>query len=71
MPMRAYTRLLLLAVMLSLASGCTAVKVASATGSAAVSATTGAVKATGKAAGAVGRAVTPGGKQDKDAAADN
>ena len=71
MPMYAYTRLLLLflALILPLASGCTAVKVASATGSAAVSATTGAVKATGKAAGAVGRAVTPGSKQD-DAAGD-
>jgi|GEM_PF-3145645 len=70
MPMYASARLLLLlALILPLASGCTAVKVASATGSAAVSATTGAVKATGKAAGAVGRTVTPGGKKD-DAAGD-
>ena len=67
MPMYTHTRmLLLLALILPLASGCTAVKVASATGSAAVSATTGAAKATGRAAGAVGRAVTPGGKQDND-----
>ena len=65
MPMHTYARLLfLLALILPLTSGCTAVKVASATGSAAVSATTGAAKATGRAAGAVGRAVTPSGKQN-------
>ncbi|WP_019594813.1 hypothetical protein [Thioalkalivibrio sp. ALM2T] len=65
--MIAYTRpLLLLAIILPLTTGCTAVKVAGATGSAAVSVTTGAAKATGKTAGAVGRAVTPGNKQDKD-----
>jgi len=55
----------LLALILPLTSGCTAFKVASATGSAGVSATTGAVEA----AGAVGRSVTPSGKQD-DAADD-
>lgn len=72
MQMYTSTRLLLLlAVILPLASGCTVVKVASATGSAAVSVTTGAAKATGKAAGAVGRAVTPSGKQDKDDAEDD
>ncbi|MFO7954722.1 hypothetical protein [Thioalkalivibrio sp.] len=66
--MLARTRpLLLLALILPLATGCTAVKVAGATGSAAVSATTGTMKATGKAVGAAGRAVTPGGKQDDDA----
>ena len=65
MPTYAYARLLLLlALILPLASGCTAVKVASATGGAAVSATTGAVKTTGKAAGAVARTVTPGGGED-------
>lgn len=62
-----YTRpLLLLVVILPLATGCTAVKVAGTAGSAAVSATTGTVKATGKAAGAVGSAVTPSGKKDQD-----
>ncbi|WP_026182161.1 MULTISPECIES: hypothetical protein [unclassified Thioalkalivibrio] len=65
--MIAYARpLLLLAVILPLTTGCTAVKVAGTAGSAAVSVTTGTVKATGKTAGAVGRAVTPGGKQDDD-----
>jgi len=63
MPTSAYTRLLLLALILPLTNGCTAVKIASATGSAAVSTTTGAAKATGRAAGAVGRAVTPSGKR--------
>ena len=72
MPIYVCTRLLLfLVLLLPLASGCTAVKVASATGSAAVSVTTGAAKATGKAAGAVGRAVTPSGKQDKGDAEDD
>ncbi|WP_026332084.1 MULTISPECIES: hypothetical protein [unclassified Thioalkalivibrio] len=65
--MLARTRpLLLLALILPLATGCTAVTVAGATINAAVSATTGTVQATGKAVGAPGRAVTPGGKQNHD-----
>ncbi|MGM0554283.1 MAG: hypothetical protein ACQETK_10960 [Pseudomonadota bacterium] len=71
MPRYARTRLLLLAVILPLASGCTAVKVAGAAGSAAISVTTGAAKATGKAAGAAGRAIIPGGNQEKEDAAED
>jgi len=62
--------LIILAVTLPMASGCTAVSVASTAGSAAVSVTTGAVKATGKTVAAVGRAVTPSDKEGKDANAD-
>ncbi|WP_018949578.1 hypothetical protein [Thioalkalivibrio sp. ALMg11] len=72
MPKHHFTRaLIILAVTLPMASGCTAVKVASTAGSAAVSVTTGTVKATGKTAAAVGRTITPSGKKDKDDNADD
>ncbi|WP_018937033.1 hypothetical protein [Thioalkalivibrio sp. ALJ24] len=58
--------LLLIAFVVPLAGGCTAIGVASSATSTAVSVTTGTVKATGSTAAALGRTITPSGEEDED-----